>query len=248
MTLTSKQNIINAFDKAALTYDCCAHVQKNIATNLAADLIKLKNTPGSILEIGCGTGFLTQSLVSQFKDVPYYATDFAPLMVRSCQEKFKNIPKVHSFVMDGENPTLENNSDWICSSMAFQWFEDFEVSVRKLWQKTNVLAFTVPVDGTFQELHDVYKQFNYSARFRPFIVADTLYKLCRDLKPRNFQFQIQKEVEHFQNMLLFIKQLRNTGTQTPQSTYSQGNIRPLISYLSGGFSVTYQVAYCILEK
>lgn len=248
MTLISKQNIINAFDKAALTYDCYAHVQKRIATNLAADLIEMKNSPQSILEIGCGTGFLTHPLASHFRDVPYYATDFAPSMVKSCQEKFKNISKVSSFVMDGENPTLENNSDWICSSMALQWFDNFETSVRKLWQKTKVLAFTVPVDGTFQELQDTYKQFNYQAGFKPLIPADALYKLCRSFKPSGFQFQIRKEVEYFQNMILFIKQLKGTGAQTPRADYSPINIRPLLSYLNSGFSVTYQVAYCILEK
>lgn len=248
MPLSSKKKVINAFDKAALTYDSCAHVQKRIAEKLATNLKELKNIPGSILEIGCGTGFLTQSLVSHFKNVPYYATDFAPLMVKSCQEKFKNTPEVSSFIMDGENPKLETNTDWTCSSMAFQWFEDFETSVRKLWQKTNVLAFTVPVDGTFQELQDAYKQFNYPAGFRTFVPADALYKLCRDLKPSGFQFQIQKEVEYFQNMLLFIKQLKNTGTQTPRADYSLNNIRPLLSYLNSGFFVTYQVAYCILQK
>ncbi|MBY0462722.1 MAG: methyltransferase domain-containing protein [Alphaproteobacteria bacterium] len=248
MTLISKQNVINAFDKAALTYDRYAHIQKRIATNLATDLKERKITPQSILEIGCGTGFLTQPLASHFKDVPYYATDFAPLMVKSCQEKFENIPEINSFVMDGENPALETNTDLVCSSMAFQWFEDFETSVRKLWQKTNVLAFTVPVEGTFQELHDTYKQFNYKAGFKPLIPADALYKLCQNLKPKGFQFQIQNEVEYFQNMLLFIKQLKGTGAQTPRADHSPVNIRPLLSYLNSGFSVTYQVAYCILEK
>ncbi|MBY0281314.1 MAG: methyltransferase domain-containing protein [Alphaproteobacteria bacterium] len=248
MTLTSKQKVINAFDKAALTYDRYAYTQKRIATNLACDLIGRNNNPQSILEIGCGTGFLTQPLASHFKDIPYSATDFAPLMVKSCQTKFENISKISSFVMDGENLPLETNADLICSSMAFQWFENFETSVRKLWEKTNILAFTVPVEGTFQELHDTYKQFNYSAGFKPLIPADALYKLCRNLKPNSFQFQIRNEVEYFQNMLLFIKQLKGTGAQTPIANYSPVNIRPMLNYLNGGFSVTYQIAYCILEK
>lgn len=248
MSLICKQNIINAFDKAALTYDHYAHVQKRIANKLASDLKELANAPTSILEIGCGTGFLTHPLGSHFQNTAYYATDFAPLMVKSCQEKFKNLPKVKAFVMDGENPILETNTDWICSSMAFQWFESFDNSIRKLWEKTNVLAFTVPVEGTFQELHDTYKQFNYQAGFKPLIAADSLYKLCRDLKPNGFQFQIHKEVEYFPNMLLFIKQLKGTGTQTPRTNYTPVNIRPLISYLNDGFFVTYQVAVCILQK
>lgn len=248
MPLMCKKNIINAFDKAALTYDYYAHVQKRIANKLATDLKELGNNPDSILEIGCGTGFLTQGLISHFKDTSYYATDFAPLMVRSCQEKFKNVPTLKAFVMDGENPTLESDADWICSSMALQWFENFEASIRKLWDKTNVLAFTVPVEGTFQELHDTYKQFNYQAGFKPLIAADALYKLCRDLKPNGFQFQIHKEIEYFPNMLFFIKQLKGTGTQTPRTNYTPVNIRPLISYLNDGFFVTYQVAFCILQK
>ena len=248
MPLICKKNIINAFDKAALTYDYYAHVQKRIANRLALDLKELGSIPFSILEIGCGTGFLTRPLVSYFQNTAYYATDFAPLMVKSCQKKFNNLPIFKAFTMDGENPTLETNTDWICSSMAFQWFENFDNSIRNLWERTNTLAFTVPVEGTFQELHDAYKQFDYQAGFKPLIAADTLYKLCRELKPSGFQFQIHKEVEYFPNMLLFIKQLRGTGAQTPRINYTPVNIRPLISYLNDGFFVTYQIAVCILQK
>jgi len=146
-----KQKVIDNFDAGAQFYDQYADIQKQIAIELAD---KINFEPKSVLEIGCGTGFLTNELIDRFPEAKITATDIALNMVARCQLKFKESDRLNLFVMDGENVQVSQKFDLIISSMTFQWFENLPKAIENLKHHLTpdgVINFTVPSNQSFPE-------------------------------------------------------------------------------------------------
>ena len=145
-----------AFDRAAETYDAAAPVQRAVAIRLAQRIAQLP-LPGRprILEIGCGTGFLTQALREQLPDAEWLVTDLSPRMLAACRTRIGPAPDLAFELMDGERPALPGRSfDLICSSLALQWFGDLGaalVGLERLLASGGWLAFSTLAEGTLQE-------------------------------------------------------------------------------------------------
>lgn len=155
-----KQTVIKNFDAGAFHYDQYADIQKQVAIELCN---KIQNTPKTILEIGCGTGFLTNELIDKFPEAQITSTDISSNMITKCQEKFKQSDKLKFEVMDGENIHLDNSFDLIISSMTFQWFEDLLKAIGQMKNKLNPngeIYFNLPNAQSFPEWRALLTQNN----------------------------------------------------------------------------------------
>ncbi|WP_260926664.1 methyltransferase [Novosphingobium sp. 9] len=119
---------------AARDYDGNAHVQNRIAGALAARIAALDlPRPVRGLEIGCGTGFLTQALHERGIEGEWLVTDLAPEMVARCEARMAGSAAHHFAVLDGEREALEGGPfDLIVSSLAVQWFDDAPAALARL--------------------------------------------------------------------------------------------------------------------
>jgi malonyl-CoA O-methyltransferase len=147
-------SILRRFDAAAATYEGHAGPQFRVARDLAARVLALSpRLAPEVLEIGCGTGFLTDALAPGLPGCRWLATDLAPNMVAACARR--NLPGVVLRVMDGEFPDLpERSFDLIVSSLAVQWFGDLAAGLTRLHgllRPGGVLAVTTLGAGTFPE-------------------------------------------------------------------------------------------------
>jgi malonyl-CoA O-methyltransferase len=148
-----KDSVLRRFDAAAGTYDDQAGPQLRVARDLAARVLALPppHAP-DVLEIGCGTGFLTEALAPALPGCRWLATDLAPAMAAACGRR---VPQVATKVMDGEFPDLgERRFDLVVSSLAAQWFGDLGAGLarlRGLLRPGGVLAVTTLGSGTFPE-------------------------------------------------------------------------------------------------
>ena len=126
MQQVDKQLIIKHFSRAAADYDAYAQVQKKMALRLlAAAADTYKKAPRAILEIGCGTGYLTQLLAAAFPESSILATDISEAMLQSAQAKIESCSKVTFRQMDGEELSGIEQYDLIISNAVFQWFTDY---------------------------------------------------------------------------------------------------------------------------
>jgi malonyl-CoA O-methyltransferase len=126
MNAPHRSRIREAFS-AAQDYDRHARVQRVVARRLAKRFASLPLPPRPrILEIGCGTGFLTEALLDAGVDGEWLITDIAPAMVERCRERIGEAPHRSFAVLDGEygEPCASGGFDLVCSSLVMQWFDD----------------------------------------------------------------------------------------------------------------------------
>ncbi len=128
----SKRQIEQAFGQAATHYNQAALVQRRCAEQLLGELerIRPKLPPGPAIEIGCGTGFLTQGLIQKMGDRSLEITDLSPSMLTVCQRQIaftNHASEVMFRPLDGELwQPISKHYALIISSFAVQWFQQLE--------------------------------------------------------------------------------------------------------------------------
>ncbi len=170
---SSHEAIAASFGAAAHTYDDYALVQEQCARQLVAFLSDKdmgKVPPAPILEIGCGTGFLSEQLLGRYGDRHrLYFTDLAPQMVQACQERLA-APHFATLGPDGAAPVFqvremdgadldpeqtESRFGLIASSFALQWFANPE-AILSQWlgclMPGGWLAIAFPTCHSFRQL------------------------------------------------------------------------------------------------
>lgn len=175
------QRVAGRFDAAAATYDAHSPAQRHAAARLAG-LIAAASLPPRprVLEIGCGTGHLTERLALHLPGAQILATDIAPAMVATCRARLGTAPRFAYAVMDGTRPTFaghEDNGhrsagfDLVCANLAAQWFVDQPATLARLatlLAPGGLLALSLLGAATFREWRAAHAQRGLSAGTLPF--------------------------------------------------------------------------------
>ena len=125
----NKELIHNRFAKNLKNYNENAKIQKRMAERLMT-FIQNKH-PQKILEIGCGTGFLTQLISKSFEFEEYLTID----IVEECREYINQINSTISFLPIDIEEFIKTNTekyDLIISNATLQWVNNFENVINKL--------------------------------------------------------------------------------------------------------------------
>ncbi len=185
------------FSKASTSYIENASVQKRMAQNLIEILIKNygKNFE-DVLEIGSGTGFLTDNIVEHLNCKNIILNDITQNLTR------------HNFeFIQGDATKKEFNKqfDLIISSSAFQWFENFEdflSKIKKNLKKNGLLVFSSFSDRNFEQFKKIL---NTSLNYVDYHTA---------LNNKGFEIlTFEKEIQtlYFNSPKEILKHVKNTG-------------------------------------
>ncbi|MBF0162043.1 MAG: methyltransferase [Magnetococcales bacterium] len=249
-----KKQLILAFGQAD-RYAEQALLQKRVAQTLAARLPSLARP--AILELGCGTGFLTRHLLQRWPEAPLLCSDLAYPMLQRCRASLGAHPNLRYAVLDGEQPAVAAGFDLIAASMVMQWFTRPLASLAGLFallQPGGVLAFATLGPETFQEWRQAC-----TALALPNALADRPTAAdWQQAWPATGLAQTWEEsitLPH-PSGLAFLQGLRAIGAHLPIPAYrplSAGQLRRLLRHLEqqahgGTVEMTYHVIYGLFRK
>jgi malonyl-CoA O-methyltransferase len=242
MLSTKKTAIIKNFNQRASTYTAEAQMQAQIALEMANQLKTIE--ADSVLELGCGTGLLTQQLVRLYPDAELLITDVAPAMVEECRRLVGEHASVKFACMDGEQFELEKPLGLIVSSMTLHWFIDLQrsfVDITNQLQRGGQLVFSILGENSFKEWRGMCQQFNLPVGV-PIFPAE---HLLQSMLP-NLELTVETYQQTYSSAYAFLKSLKTIGAITPRLFYlpvSAGKLRQVLRENDHEITISYEVIY-----
>lgn len=197
----NKDLIKKRFSRKLKSYNDNARIQKQMAEKLVKLLNSFKFS--SVLEIGCGTGLLTNIINEKINYKNYTAIDIVP----ECKSYIELINPNIQFISSDVETYIENSQtfDLIISNASLQWVENLPEFIEKLVLKLNpngILLFSTFGKENFREIY--------------FVLGKTLtYFSKNELEEllEKYLLQIEEEVRvmAFKTPKDVLKHIQNTG-------------------------------------
>lgn len=243
--------VTRAFDAAASRYEAHAGPQAHAAARLAARLseLSLPEAP-RILEIGCGTGFLTRHLASLDPRATILATDRSLAMLRVARANLAGHGWISFAAMDGERLAAGGGFDLITANLAWQWFLDpFEAveRCRALLNPGGWLAFSTLGEANFAEWRALcaVRGLPHGLRDYPSLAA------WRSRFPAPCLITEERHPTTHPSALAFLRALRAIGAQAPVSGHrpaSAGALRRVLRGQEAGFRSSYHFLHVLIQS
>ncbi len=120
-----KALVARRFARSLPTYDRSAVVQREMANELATELRRLAGATGfdRALDLGCGTGLLTERLLAACRVRELYLNDLVPACAATaaaCQARHPET-RVRFLAGDMETAALPDQLDLVAANAALQW-------------------------------------------------------------------------------------------------------------------------------
>lgn len=252
MNAPRRQQIGAAF-AAAHDYDRHARVQARIAQGLAARIAALPLPPApAVLEIGCGTGHLTAALGTKGLGGHWLVTDLAPAMVERARARLGETPQCRFAPLDGERGPDPAGApfDLVCSSLAFQWFEDAGRGAARLMDWVHPggwLALATLGEATFHE----WREAHAALGLQPGTVPLPTPRRIAALFP-GAQVITETETETHADARDFLHALKAIGAATPAPGHrplTPGTLRRVMrTFENAGATATYQAVTVLWQR
>ncbi|HSW93472.1 MAG TPA: methyltransferase [Gammaproteobacteria bacterium] len=240
--MITKNQVIAGFDRGAKTYTKAAEVQAEVAETLSRYFADI--SARHILEIGCGTGLLTEHLAKAFPDADFCLTDISPSMIAECRQHMTTLSRATWVCMDGENPETLPDYDLIVSSMTLHWFDEFEAGLHNLKLKLKPggrLLFSILSENSFHEWQKICRDFDLP-------IATPRFPAMDEIKKRfpGFDWHVQKIKKIYPNAHAFLRTLKRLGAIAPRREYvklATHKMRHLLRDVNHDIEITYEVVY-----
>jgi len=161
-----RQAMRAAFDKAATSYDAAAVLQQEVANRLVDRMDLMSMKPGSILDAGTGTGFISQLLAERYPKAKITALDIAFNMLKQSKNKrsFKQRwnKQFHYVNAEVENlPFADASLELVISGLTFQWCQNLPKvfkEIRRVLAPGGLLMFSTFGPDTLKELRQSWAE------------------------------------------------------------------------------------------
>lgn len=222
-SIYNKAQIASSFSRAATTYDQAAILQRSVGQHLLNKLKKIefsRKLPEVIVDLGSGSGQLTQKLALNFPKSSIISLDIALGMLNYSQLKY---PKNNVVLLcgDAEQLPLKNNScDVVFSNLMFQWSPNHPKSLQESWRilKPNgILLFSTLGPGTLKELRYCWQQVDDYPRVHSFIPIDNLLKTINQYNFSTVSMEIENNYRYFLKPIDLMRELKMLGASNIQN-------------------------------
>lgn len=257
LIMDKKQRIAQQFGRAAKRYDDVAKVQLDIALDA---MQCLPDRMGCLLDIGCGTGRISELLAKRSQSV--IGIDLAPGMIELAAETYDHIKNMSFSVGDAEKLPFDSaHFDDVFSSMALQWCDPIMPSFSEIFRVMKPKGkgiITMLSAGSMIELDQAWRYMGEQDRVNQFTSHRSLVETAKELG-----FEVQDKVipyvTYHQNLTCLLNSVRHVGASViPKTEKKRPLTRQILTELENTFNhyfasnkllpLTYQVSFISVNK
>lgn len=204
--------IRRAFSKAAVDYDLLTSLHKEIAREFV-EKIKLEN-PQAILDVGMGTGYLTNKLVNLFPEAKVTGLDFALGMVEQAKKNSEGFEVIEADAC--QLPFTGEIFDAVTSNLAYQWIEDLPQAFAEAFRvlkRGGLFCFTLFGHDTLKELFSSLNNIcdEKPIQLRRLASADQVKEALRKAGFQDVNVTVEHIQVHFDSVTELLKWLKAIG-------------------------------------
>ncbi len=162
----------SGFDRAADSYDDSAFLQCEVGERLLERLELIRMQPQHVLDLGCGTGKITEALLKKYHKAQITGLDLALSMVQKTRSKGSWRRKVAGVCPNAAQLPLRDDSiDMVLSNLMLQWCNDLPGAFSELARAIRpegLLMFSTLGPDTLKELRASWEQvdgYSHTSRF-----------------------------------------------------------------------------------
>jgi len=262
--MTHKQAIQRNFRRRGATYDRHARVQQWMAAKLLQGCRESLLRARRILEVGCGTGYLTGLIRQENPLATLVALDLEISLLQQAWARLGRGSGVHFVAADGE--AFGGSYDLIVSNSVFQWFNRPRETLQdyyRMLRPGGCLAFAILGPGTFQELAAAFTEAagSLSLAEAPEVAAvsfageETWKRFLANAGFRELVLQREVHTETYPTVTDFLHALQATGATnpvprplSPRLFRHMADIYQRTFGLNGAIPVTYEIIWAFAQK
>ena len=244
-----KRGLRRNFARRAGTYDRHAQVQRFMADELWARTLTVTRAPRRLLEIGCGTGYLTALLRRHHPEALIVAVDLDRVLLQMARRRLGMDPRTALVMADGE-AWCRGRFDLIIANATFQWFAtpaEALANLRQSLASDGLLAFSTLGPGTFQQLAQSLAAAALRLGREPlqipasrFLGQEDWLTLLTAAGYRDITLETASVTVNYPGVSQFLESLKSTGATNPRP-------QPLSPRLYLALRQTYQETFGVKD-
>ncbi len=215
MPVLNKQKIRQSFSQAAESYDQMARLQKQVALALL-NWCGLPDADQTVLDVGCGTGFLTEKIADNVAVGQLVAVDIAlPMLYKTFKRCGLN--DCYRVCADAENlPFSDASFDAVYSSLALQWCQSLSNALKgfkQILKPGGALFFSTFGPGSLIELKTAWSRVDNKPHVNEF---DSVDEIRLALQAAGFkQIEIIRRLYpmHYADVWALMRELKAIGAR-----------------------------------
>lgn len=207
---TEKSAIRASFNRAAVSYDEAALVQKQACHYLLKGLqTESLPTQMRILDAGCGTGFGAKQLQLQYPQAHIYLVDFAPAMALAAQRSGCDVCIARIEAL----PFAAASFELWWSNLVVQWCDLGHVlqEASRVLQPGGKLAFSTLGPDTFRELRSAFQSVDSYQHTITFLDLHSIEKVLQMQGWQEVRLQQQNVTLHYPNLKTLLRSIKAVG-------------------------------------
>lgn len=253
-----KAKIKQSFSQAAITYDSVARLQRQIGQDLLR-IHALDALHGRVLDVGCGTGFLTGQLLPHCQNATVFALDLAPAMLAQCRQKVAT--QAIYLCADAEKLPLQAGTiDTLFSNVALQWCYPLDRALSELrcvLKPEGRLVFSTFGHQTLYELKAAWTQVDDFAHVNDFYTYAALQNSLEQAGFVEITVTTRRYVQTYASVLDLMHELKQIGAHNVSDARSKtlttkAALKTLISAYpknaAGEVAATFEVFYVLARR